>query len=154
VADGRRRDELSARELLLRTAPRDRDRGDAISLPPDALDRRAHRDLGAALADEIPAPLPHLTRTQTRIAKPVDQRLGDLAAALAEKSVADRAAERQVSDALRCPVRRELLRRDPPHFFGVGLEEDFEETLAKAVGDPLLEVIFDRIRIELRQEKA
>ena len=49
-------------------------------------------------------------------------------------------------NALRRPFGADLGARDAPHFFRVGLEEDFEQSLAEAVGHPLLEVLFDRIR--------
>ena len=61
--------------------------------------------------------------------------------ALREERVPDGAAERQTLDALRGPIRGDLLAAHPPDLFGVGLEEDVEEAFAELVADPVLEVV-------------
>src|SRR5262249_31571323 len=124
------------------------------ALPSDALDRSAHHDLRAAFPNEIAASFPHLAGAQPRITESVDQGLGDLAAPLSEQGVTDGAAQGQIADPLRRPVRRKLLSGNPPDLLGVSLEEDLEETLAEPVRDPLLEVLLDRIRVELGQKKT
>ena len=67
---------------------------------------------------------------------------------LSDAAVEDRPRERQALDALRGPFGADLGARDAPHLLRVGLEEDLEQPLAEAVGDPLLEVLLDRIGAE------
>jgi hypothetical protein len=77
-----------------------------------------------------------------------DQRL-DLVALVAEERGLGGGEEREPLDPLRGPLGPDLGRRDAPDLLRVGLEEEVEEPLAEAVGDPLLEVVL--LALGLRQ---
>src|SRR5256714_14063788 len=87
--------------------------------------------------------LPHLTGTEPRVSEAIDQRGHDLAATLRlpirEQRAADHDPQVEALDALRGPVRRQLLGADAPHLFGVGLEEDAVQAPPELVAHPLLE---------------
>src|SRR5207302_3783797 len=58
-------------------------------------------------------------------------------------------AQRQVLDALRRPVGPDLVARNSPDLFRVGLEEVPEEPTAEAIRDPLVEGGFLLARTDL-----
>src|SRR5882724_3664252 len=91
------------------------------------------------------ARFPHHPRAFARISERIDQGLDDLGAVairrtLRQERVLDRAPERKTADALCRPIGRNFFAAHPPHFFGVALKENVEETFAELVADPLLEV--------------
>ena len=53
----------------------------------------------------------------------------------------DGLADGKALDALRAPLRADLVARHSPHFFGVGLEEGEIELASKAVDEELLQVL-------------
>ena len=61
---------------------------------------------------------------------------------LFEERVADGRGQRQALNSLRRPFRPNLGAGNAPDLFRVGLEENLVQALAKAVADPLLQVLF------------
>ena len=106
--------------------------------PPSLLDVVGHR-------------LPHLARAVARVVELADQRL-DLVALVAEERGLGGAEEGQALDPLGGPLGADLRGRHAPDLLGVGLEEEVEEALAEAVGDPLLEGVLAALRLDLRPE--
>ena len=122
--------------------------GRALTVKRAAHHFRAHQDVAPERFRFFRTGFPHHARAFARILERVNQRLDHLARVLRlllwQERILDRAPERQALDALRRPIRRDFLARHPPHLFGVALEKGVEETLAKLVAHPILEV--DRIR--------
>ena len=102
-------------------------------------DRATHQDLAALGAHLLRAAFPHHARSQSRVAKGLDQRLDHFAAPAREERVADRSPERQTLDPLRRPVSRNLLAGHSPDLLRIGLEEDLEESSSELVRHPVLE---------------
>ncbi len=94
--------------------------------------------LAAELLDVVGHLLPHLAGAVAGVVELGDQRL-DLVAPVAEEGRLRRREERQALDPLGRPLGADLGGRDAPDLLGVGLEEEVEQALAEAVGDPLLE---------------
>ena len=90
------------------------------------------------------AGFPHHARPAPRITKRIDQRLDDFAAIavvpLWNKGVLDCAAQRESFDTLRCPVGGDFFAAHAPDFFGVALEERFEEPPAELIAYPIFEI--------------
>ncbi len=78
---------------------------------------------------------------------------GLAAEGLAEE-VRDDAAEREALDALRAPLRADLVAGNTPHFFRIGLEEEQVELLAEAVDDEVFEGLLFAAREQSRAHVA
>jgi len=59
---------------------------------------------------------------------------------LRDNCILDRAPEREASDPLRGPVRRDLSAAHSPYFLGVALEECIEKSSSELVAHPILEI--------------
>src|SRR5207244_8667214 len=91
------------------------------------------------------ARFPHHPRAFARIPERIDQRLDNVGAVavrrtLRQERVLDRAAKGKTADALCGPIGRNFFAAHPPHFFGVALKENVEETFAEFIADLLLEL--------------
>ena len=89
---------------------------------------------------------PHHAGATPRVAKALQQRLGFHAVVglavepqRALEPVEHRTTEAQPLDALRRPIRRNLVAGHAPHLFGIGFEEDAEQLRAELVDRPILE---------------
>src|SRR5260370_28083090 len=138
------RDEVAARVLLDRASScSGGDRPYSSRLVLDALDRASVQHRPALLAMDLRHPLPHLPWTEPGLPEPVDQRGHHIApiARTAPRHQRTLQDQPQVDalDALRRPVRRELLGADTPHLLRVGLEQDAEKTPPELVPHPVLE---------------
>ncbi len=110
---------------------------DAGFVPVDGLDAAVEENPAALFEDLIGRRLPHLAGAEAGIEKIADERLGRRRGFLALEGADDSLAQGKSLDALRGPVGADLVAGNAPDLFGVGLEEDLEEPLAEAVGDPL-----------------
>src|SRR5579862_3821779 len=115
---------------------------DPASVPDQAYDALAHLNPSAQLLDADSGRLPHLTRTQGRIAELVDQGFHSRSRTRThpQRGANDR-GHRQPTNSLRRPVRADLLTRQSPDLLGVGLEEHLEESTPKCGNHPILEVL-------------
>src|SRR5581483_1519766 len=87
----------------------------------------------------------------------IDERLDDrsLIPGLARaQRVPHQGPEREAANPLRRPIRANLPTRDAPNFFRIRFEENLEQTPAKAIRNPRLEVIFGLLRKQPREQVA
>src|SRR5262245_47487575 len=114
----------------------------------------AEQHLATEAADFFGRRLPHLARTKPWVLEAVDEGLDRFRTFLQLRRVQDRLGEAQALDALRRPLGTDLRAGDAPDFFRVCLEEDLEEPLPESIRDPLLEVLLDRVRLEVPADVA
>src|SRR5260370_34139248 len=111
----------------------------------DGLDRAAEQNGRPFFAADVRHALPHLARSESRIAKLVDQGGDDLAATLGSTAGNERAPQNkpeiEALDALSRPVCGQLLGADAPYLFCVRLEEDAEKAKAELVAHPVFEAL-------------
>ena len=160
-ADRRRRNDVTRRERhrLARFFTR-RDRPQPLLVVvAECRETRSHVDFATLRTRFARRGVPHHARTLARVLEALDQRLDDFAVvgrrAIVEALRLHRVAQRvrhgrpevEALDALRRPVGRNFIAAHPPHFLGVGLEENCEQPLAELVGDPVVE----RLRLLVRE---
>src|ERR1035438_8793817 len=106
----------------------------------NAVDGDTHVNFSAALADQPSHMFPKLAGTELGIKKLLDERslcllLSQVAGPFASESLLEEvqyyALERQALDALGAPLGTDLIARYAPNLFGIRLEEDQIELLAK-----------------------
>src|SRR5258708_31607835 len=124
----------------------------------DGLDRAAEQNGGLFFAAEVRHGLPHLARSESRIAKLVDQG-GDalpatLGSAARNEGASHNEPEGEALDALSRPVCGQLLGADAPHLFCVRLEEDAEKAKAELVAHPVFEALRILHRLQPRARVA
>src|ERR1017187_248563 len=123
----------------------------------NAVDGDTHVNFSAALADQPSHMFPKLTGTELGIKKLLDERslcllLSQVARLFASEGLLEEvqhyAFERQALDALGAPLGADLIARHAPDLFGIRLEEDQIQLLAKPVDNKVLE----RALLALRQD--
>src|SRR5262249_1764464 len=92
----------------------------------------------------------HLARAQSRVSEFIDKALDVGGAAIERGSRYDGARQGKTLNSLSRPFGTDLGTRKAPDLFGVGLEENFEESATQAVRDPLFEMLFRQSRMKLR----
>src|SRR5258708_2696491 len=124
----------------------------------DGLDRAAEQNGRPFFAADVRHALPHLARSESRIAKLVDQGGDDLPATLGSAARNEGAShnepEVEALDALSRPVCGQLLGADAPHLFCVRLEEDAEKAKAELVAHPVFEALRILHRLQPRSRVA
>lgn len=127
-------------------------------VPVDGLHLAVEINGAALLHDLVGGGLPYLAGTEAGIEEISDQRLGRGRGLLTLERGEDRVPQRKALDALRGPIGADLIARNAPHFFGVGLEENLEQALAESIGHPLRErgLRLDRLqpRLEIAEENV
>ena len=113
--------------------------------------RHPAEDFPALLTDEAGDVLPELAGAVHGIEELFDERgfgvlLREVAAARtraegALKEVSDSAGERESLDALRAPLRADLIAAHAPHLLRIGLEEGEIELAAEAVDEEVFETL-------------
>ncbi len=105
----------------------------------DCADAGVHLDRAAHLHAQVAAAFPHHAGAELGVLEFLDERGDVLLIALGQQGIHHRVGERQVLDALRGEIGRELVDRHTPKFLVVRLEEVIIETPAEAGDDPALE---------------